>query len=235
MLMQPPELDERQRKLLAFNTLVHRLPRQNLALLRALAQFLIVIVNNSDVNKMTVRNVGIVFAPTLNIPAPVLLMFLTDFDTIFDQPPRPGMHPQMVSSRSLSAQDIRSPRRQIFSDLPTPGYNQGSFRQQENFRDAAPQDDLAARNPTGFISMQPNYDQPYRYEAYQGNGMPHRMLSPDSEPSNSKAKRRESSFLFMEGNQGNQRSPSISPAADHQSKHCPCPEATCNLTIPVPE
>lgn len=81
------ELDDRQKRITALNALVHKLPKPNFALLRALSQFLIVIVNNSDVNKMTVRNVGIVFAPTLNIPAPVFSLFLTDFDSIFGEAP----------------------------------------------------------------------------------------------------------------------------------------------------
>lgn len=44
------------------------------------------VVNNSEINRMTVRNVGIVFAPTLNIPAPVITMFLNDYDLIFGPP-----------------------------------------------------------------------------------------------------------------------------------------------------
>lgn len=42
--------------MLALKILVHRLPRANHSLLRALSAFLITIVNNSDQNKMTVRN-----------------------------------------------------------------------------------------------------------------------------------------------------------------------------------
>lgn len=169
---------------------------------------------------MNVRNVGIVFAPTLNIPAPVFLMFLTDFDTIFGEPPGSGMQPvHLTANRSLSAQDIRSPRRQIFSEIPTPGYNQASFRRQDNLGDV-PEDDLAVRHATGFTSMQPSYEQSYRPEGYgQGNGMPYnRMLSPDADTRSSKAKRRESSFLAMEGNH---RTPSISPAGDKRSEHRP--------------
>ncbi|KAH6854184.1 hypothetical protein B0I37DRAFT_388295 [Chaetomium sp. MPI-CAGE-AT-0009] len=37
-----------------------------------LISFLIKIIDHSDVNKMTIRNVGIVFSPTLNIPAPAI-------------------------------------------------------------------------------------------------------------------------------------------------------------------
>lgn len=217
MLTVDVELDEREKKLVAFNCLVHRLPKPNLALLRALSQFLIVIVNNSDVNKMTVRNVGIVFAPTLNIPAPVFSMFLTDFDSIFGEPPESGAQTVEMASagHSLSPQDIRSPRRQIFSDIPTPGYNQSSFRRQENLRDAMPEEELAARQATGLISMQPSYEQPYRPEGYNQSNFTsfNKMLAPDVDTGrSSKAKKRESSFLFMNDDH---RNPSISPSSDN--------------------
>lgn len=196
--MLAPELDEKPKKLLAFNSLVHRLPRANLALLRALAQFLIAIVNNSDLNKMNIRNVGIVFAPTLNIPAPVFLTFLTDFGAIFREPPASGMQSVPIeASRSLSAQDIRSPRRQIFSDISTPAYNQTSFRTQENLG-GVPGDDLAVPHGARFTPMQPSYEQSHRPGEYsQGN-----MLSADTGPAlTSKAQRRESSFLLLDGKQ----------------------------------
>jgi len=48
-----------------------------------LISFLIRIINHADSNKMTVRNVGIVFSPTLNIPAPVFAMFLQNYEPIF--------------------------------------------------------------------------------------------------------------------------------------------------------
>ncbi|EOD49203.1 putative rho gtpase activator protein [Neofusicoccum parvum UCRNP2] len=50
------EMDQRSEKINAFNVLVHKLPPVNLDLLRALSSFLIDITNNSDVNKMTIRN-----------------------------------------------------------------------------------------------------------------------------------------------------------------------------------
>ncbi|KAJ5142061.1 hypothetical protein N7526_003056 [Penicillium atrosanguineum] len=177
------ELDDRQKKVTAFNSLIHRLPRPNLALLRALSLFLIEIVNNSDVNKMTVRNVGIVFAPTLNIPAPVFSMFLTDFDSIFGEDSGPG--PSTVElnvDHSLSPDDARVMRLRASTILDPP-------------------------HEAGFTPMQPSYDQAgYRQDVYNQptaasgpfsslNG----MLSPSSDDTRSaKAKRRESSMLFME-------------------------------------
>lgn len=77
------EMTNKPEKLAAVNTLVRRLPQANATLLKYLIAFLIKIINNADINKMTVRNVGIVFSPTLNIPAPVFAMFLQNYEAIF--------------------------------------------------------------------------------------------------------------------------------------------------------
>ncbi|PGH07601.1 RalA-binding protein 1 [Blastomyces parvus] len=160
------DLDDKQKKIAAFNGLVHRLPRPNLTLLKALSQYLIDIINNSDVNKMTVRNVGIVFAPTLNIPAPVFSMFLTDFESIFGEPVSDfSIHNAAPTelpgdNKALNPEDIRSPRHQMFSDLPTPSYNQSSFQQSSS---AAPQhrhgSDLAPHEAQHAHSAQQQWDQ----------------------------------------------------------------------------
>src|SRR5690349_21199508 len=116
-------MDERTKKIQTFNVLVHMLPKANLELLRHLSSFLIEIVENSAVNKMTVRNVGIVFAPTLNIPAPLISFFLTDYPDIFGAPideASSPIHELRNNSSNLGDDAIRSPRRQMFSDLPTP-------------------------------------------------------------------------------------------------------------------
>lgn len=70
-------------KILKLKSLVHELPRENRDLLCVLCSLLTEIIAHSDINKMNLRNVGIVFAPTLNISAYVLVHFLTDFDAIF--------------------------------------------------------------------------------------------------------------------------------------------------------
>ncbi|RHZ62682.1 GTPase-activating protein BEM3 [Aspergillus thermomutatus] len=221
------ELDERQKKVQAFNSLIHRLPRPNLALLRALVQFLIIIVNNSDVNKMTIRNVGIVFAPTLNIPAPVFSMFLTDFESIFDKMPEGQLEPvELKVDRPALPEDIRSPRHQMFSDLPTPAYSQTTFR-----RPTETADDL--HHDTGFISMQPSYEQSSHNPVEHYNRQPdspsmNRMLMPSVDNSRSaKAKRRESSMLFMEYNHQS----SGLPAMRHDQSECPSitPELSLRL------
>jgi RalA-binding protein 1 len=187
-------MDERSKKIQTFNVLVHKLPQANFELLRHLSSFLIEIVDNSGLNKMTVRNVGIVFAPTLNIPAPLISFFLTDFADIFgvalDEASSP-IHEIRATSSHLSDDAIRSPRRQMFSDLPTPAYNQTSFQQQPSFQQhydrqpqqyqplAAPsypppqppqQQGQAAGYDSGFIPMRPSYDAPSYEQGYQGEG-----------------------------------------------------------------
>jgi RalA-binding protein 1 len=91
------EITNRQEKLAALNTLTQRLPLANATLLKYLIAFLIKIINNADMNKMTVRNVGIVFSPTLNIPAPVFALFLQNYEAIFGIEPEEYELPSPVS------------------------------------------------------------------------------------------------------------------------------------------
>ncbi|RMZ80630.1 hypothetical protein DV738_g2583, partial [Chaetothyriales sp. CBS 135597] len=127
------ELDDKQNKVNTFNTLVHRLPDVNYALLRAMSEYLLEVVQNSDRNKMTVKNVGIVFSPTLNIPAPVFSMFLTEFNAIFERRRSIDARETVISSPQRSNdEEIRSPRHQMFSDLPTTPFNASSFSQDSN-------------------------------------------------------------------------------------------------------
>lgn len=67
--------------------LVSDLPPPNYALLRALTAHLILIVKNSATNKMTLRNIGIVFSPTLGIPAGIFSELVSHFGAIFDAEP----------------------------------------------------------------------------------------------------------------------------------------------------
>ncbi|KAL8924612.1 MAG: hypothetical protein Q9208_003927 [Pyrenodesmia sp. 3 TL-2023] len=192
------ELDSKARKIAAYNMLVHQLPKANWTLIRALSAFLIGIVNNSEVNKMSVRNVGIVFSPTLNIPAPVFAMFLTEFDAIFgeglNQPPAAPM--DISASEPLAPEDIRSPRRQMFSDVPTPSYNQSSFPQVPS-REQTSQPTPTGNN-TGLVSLHPSYDESQVVPGPEPT-VGSRNLAP--EYSAVKARRRESSMLLMGGNQ----------------------------------
>jgi RalA-binding protein 1 len=218
------ELRDINDKVSALNVLVHRLPSANNSLLRNLAGFLINVVNHSDHNKMTVRNVGIVFSPTLNIPAPVFALFLQQYDDIFDQEPtypRDQSSPveHTVSAPSLTPEDIRSPRQQIFQNLPTPSYDQQTFGYTQTF--PQPQHHLQQLRPghdTGFTPLQPSYETQYQpfptmggpeynsnrtptisvpaYDQFNGGNEQYRKMSTDSS-TGTKSKRRESSMFGL--------------------------------------
>ncbi len=223
------EVEEKNDRIVALNTLVHRLPPVNFSLLRVLSQYLLEVVNNSDKNKMGVRNVGIVFAPTLNIAAPIFAAFLTDFDAIFNSDEVPEVQTRTVELNvpgNLSPVDIRSPRRQMFSDLPTPGYNQTSFANGAPANSYATQPNTAMQytavnedstQEVGFSPMKPSYEsrhynpkptvhhpaqqrysvaQPPPSSAQAEYGSLNMMMVPENAPT-LKAKRRESSMLFM--------------------------------------
>ncbi|KAJ3530684.1 hypothetical protein NM688_g7675 [Phlebia brevispora] len=73
-----------QERVLELSQLIASLPTANYSLLRALTAHLILIVQNANINKMTMRNVGIVFSPTLGIPAGVFSLMLGEFKRVFN-------------------------------------------------------------------------------------------------------------------------------------------------------
>ncbi|EKM50382.1 uncharacterized protein PHACADRAFT_263653 [Phanerochaete carnosa HHB-10118-sp] len=73
-----------QERITELSQLIAALPIANYSLLRALTAHLILIVQNAHVNKMTIRNVGIVFSPTLGIPAGVFSLMLGEFKRVFN-------------------------------------------------------------------------------------------------------------------------------------------------------
>ncbi|KAG6819972.1 hypothetical protein H0H93_006875 [Arthromyces matolae] len=73
-----------QERIRELSRLIAALPLANYSLLRALTAHLILIVQNSSINKMTMRNVGIVFSPTLGIPAGVFSLMLGEFNRVFN-------------------------------------------------------------------------------------------------------------------------------------------------------
>jgi RalA-binding protein 1 len=93
------EMTIQKEKIAALSELVERLPQANATLLKYLIAFLIKIINNQDMNKMSVRNVGIVFSPTLNIPAPVFALLLQNYEPIFGIDPMEYELPQPVLER----------------------------------------------------------------------------------------------------------------------------------------
>ncbi|KAG9248409.1 hypothetical protein BJ878DRAFT_35744 [Calycina marina] len=218
------ELHSVEEKISMLNGLVNRLPLVNNNLLRYLAGFLINIINHSDTNKMTVRNVGIVFSPTLNIPAPVFALFLQQYDGIFGQ--EPDNHDQTievnVEAPSPTSENIRSSRNQKFQTLPTPSYEQQTFPEsrapqsfpQSNLLSGFPQQ-LQQERATGLAPLRPTYETQIRtvggpeygdrggtvagpaYDQFRDDLMAQRQLGGGNMPS--KSKRRESSMFGLSG------------------------------------
>lgn len=78
------DFSDSQERIKELSQLIASLPIANYTLLRALTAHLILIVQNANVNKMTMRNVGIVFSPTLGIPAGVFSLMLGEFNRVFN-------------------------------------------------------------------------------------------------------------------------------------------------------
>lgn len=156
-----------------------------------------------------VLTVGIVFAPTLNVPGPLISSFVEDSAAIFGEPVDEATSPiSSVQSapQTASSTDLRSPRKQMFTDLPTPAYNQTHFQPLGGSHGGSP-----ATNDTGMIPMHPTYQM-----APQGDGgygsLNDALRSPQmstfggsqnsspgglSVPKDVKSKRRESSMMVM--------------------------------------
>lgn len=77
------DLLDRKDRVNELGRLVSQLPLAHYTLLRALTAHLIRVVQHSDINKMTVRNVSIVFSPTLGVPAMIFNLFMSEFEYVF--------------------------------------------------------------------------------------------------------------------------------------------------------
>lgn len=143
--------------------------------------------------------VAIVFAPTLNIPAPLIQLFLTDFPAIFGEPieeHQSHIREIAVSVPPQSPDNVRSPRHQYHSDLPTPAYNQTGFGQQAatGFQPLG-----ASTNPNRntFTPMRQSDDgdmAPPAFNLQQGGPDPYNSINAPSQPISKKG-RRESSMM----------------------------------------
>ncbi|MCJ1478012.1 hypothetical protein MMC13_006687 [Lambiella insularis] len=225
--LQVLELEDKTSKTNAYNVLVHKLPLANWTLVRALSAFLISIVNKSNVNKMSVRNVGIVFSPTLNIPAPVISAFLTDFDAIFAAEPEMTAEQAVAQAIEVKApspltpEDVRSPRRQLFSDIPTPSFSHDTYSNGNAL--GVTYEDLVLKSHnepgTGFIPLQPAYNPHIRASSPNPQsrmaavtapgpeyGAFERTLGDTAMMRDTKARRRESSLLMMGVGQAHRKS-----------------------------
>ncbi|KAG4087027.1 RhoGAP-domain-containing protein [Neocallimastix lanati (nom. inval.)] len=76
-------IPDREEKVVALANLISYLPLANYTLLRCLAAHLVRIVQNSELNKMTLSNIAIVFGPTLGIPIGLFVLILSEFEAVF--------------------------------------------------------------------------------------------------------------------------------------------------------
>lgn len=63
------------------------IPKANISLMYALFELLVRIEEKNSYNKMNLRNLCIVFSPTLNVPVTILEPLILDFDCIFNNGP----------------------------------------------------------------------------------------------------------------------------------------------------
>lgn len=162
-----------------------------------------------------VAAVAIVFAPTLNIPAPLIQLFLTDYIDIFGEALDESQSPiREVTVTAPPSDSIRSPRHQMFSDLPTPAYNQTGFAQvMSGFQPLAPPPQSNGRStysphPQQYANS--NSLQPGSY-SHQPNNSGDSFGSLDGmsqQAGGNKKNRRESSMMGMNVGLVNQRQPS---------------------------
>lgn len=82
--LRDPDLPQRSDRATALGRICTRLPLPNYTLLRFLSAHLIHVVENESINRMTVRNISIVFSPTLAMPVALFSLFLTEFDGVFE-------------------------------------------------------------------------------------------------------------------------------------------------------
>jgi RhoGAP domain len=63
---------------------VKLLPVVNYRCIQVILAHLIRVVQNCDKNKMNVRNISIVFSPTLGIPAGIFTLMMAEYPTVFE-------------------------------------------------------------------------------------------------------------------------------------------------------
>ena len=179
---------------------------------------------------MNIRNVGIVFSPTLNTPAPVIASFLTDFHSIF------GPGPEKLSKRSEESPRAEPatngqqetyasqfPRPGMLLDVPisSPTFRQDIFPRRQSII-VPPQSEFNPRNPLGIQepataplrsareeSLDIGILQPKGRSASNDAAVKRLTgLGATSIMRDTKARRRESSMLTVEGDY-NLRKPSL--------------------------
>ncbi|GAA5854159.1 hypothetical protein JCM9279_002855 [Rhodotorula babjevae] len=103
------DLRDRRDRVNALGKLVARLPIEEYTLFRFFFAHLCLIAQNADASKMNLRNLGIVFAPTLAIPQPLFSLFLVEFDLIFAVETETGAARPIMVGEEPSTLDSAAP------------------------------------------------------------------------------------------------------------------------------
>lgn len=143
--------------------------------------------------------VGIVFAPTLNIPAPLISLFVMENDRVFGTPiditTPVSPYPVDTPLSGVTPESVRSPRYKASNDFPTPNYNQTGF-----FQQSAPpsRDGYETGTPPSQSSNKENGSTSYhdRFSTSNGN------RATQAGHSMSKQAKRDSNTLYMGLNVG---------------------------------
>lgn len=114
------DLLDRKDRVNELGRLVSVLPLSNYTLLRALTAHLIRVVQHSDINKMTMRNVSIVFSPTLGIPATIFNLFMSEFEYIFWTTKDGDAAPRRIEDEVIEEQPVVVPQEQTKIQIEAP-------------------------------------------------------------------------------------------------------------------
>ncbi|KAL1922466.1 uncharacterized protein VTP21DRAFT_10005 [Calcarisporiella thermophila] len=119
------DVADRNARVLELGRLVLELPLVNYSLLRTLLGHLLRVVQNSDSNRMTIRNVGIVFSPTLGIPAGIFSLLMLEYKSVFrmengERRPGEGSNSGEEDKSRLLRNSLPDTEAQELADVPVP-------------------------------------------------------------------------------------------------------------------
>jgi RalA-binding protein 1 len=135
----------------------------------------------------------VVFSPTLNLPGPLISLFVEEQHSIFGAIPEGERDGQNSTSSPVQAPasgptDSRSPRRQMLSDLPASSYYQAGNSYADDATISYASYQMAPQGDGGYGSLNEALRSPTVYST-TGTGAPSRREL--------KQKRRESSMLTV--------------------------------------
>lgn len=156
--MRANDIMDRKERVNELGQLVSMLPLPNYSVLRTLCSHLIKIIERQDENKMTMRNVGIVFSPTLGIPAGVFALFLTEFDWVFYTDARGEPAPRLIEE-DIIPPDTEELGKESISLQRGQGW-EGSMEGSEHFSDATSQENHTSSNAEVGATLAPATPRP---------------------------------------------------------------------------